>query len=151
MSSWDIKPQGVQGQLQLTGTQAGSLEKVLSAMIADLSGAAQAAGTVVPGSAVHSFPNGPIAPGPQPSPVMPGAMPVTQKALGPVAAALSEYVEKRQKDLAAMADRIQAAVLGTVKATGEYIEGDLAAAKEAQDAARQVRLDLLRDAGGSGR
>ena len=145
MSSWDIQPQGVQGQLQLTGTQAGSLEKVLTAMITDLSEAARAAGTVVPGSAVYPTRVGPLAPGPRPAPLM-----EHEKALGPVAAALSEYAEKRSKDLTAMADRIQAAVLGTVKATGEYIEGDLAAAEEAQDAARQVRLDLLmRDTGGS--
>lgn len=144
--SWDIQPQGVQGQLERTGAQAGSLEKVLSAMITDLTEAAKAAGTAVPGSAVYPTRVGPLAPGPQPSPLM-----AHQKALGPVAAALSEYAEKRQAHLKGMADRIQAAVLGTVKATGEYIEGDLVAAKEAQDAARQVRLDLLRETGGSRR
>ncbi|MER6615199.1 DUF6507 family protein [Streptomyces xantholiticus] len=147
MTAWDIEPQGVQGQLQLTGTRAGSLEKVLTAMIGDLSAAAQAAGTAVPGSAVHPTQVGPVAPGPRPSPLM-----APQKAMGPVAAALSQYAEKRSPALKAMADRIQAAVLGAAKATGEYVEGDLASAKEAQDAARQVRLDLLmRDTGGNQR
>ncbi|WP_432067171.1 DUF6507 family protein [Streptomyces sp. C10-9-1] len=138
MSAWDIKPQGVQGQLQLTGTRAGELEKALTAVIAHLSEAAQAAGTAVPGSAAETPLQGPTASG----------KPLTQRATGPVGGALSEYLQERQKDLTAIGERIQAAVLGAAKATNEYVEGDLASAKAAQDAARAVRLDLLKDLGG---
>ncbi|MFJ3966118.1 DUF6507 family protein [Streptomyces sp. NPDC090036] len=55
-------------------------------------------------------------------------------------AALSQYLEKRQTDLKSVAERIQAAVLGAGKATNEYIQGDLEAAKQAQDAAKSVQL-----------
>ncbi|GHB43258.1 hypothetical protein GCM10010347_10580 [Streptomyces cirratus] len=43
-----------------------------------------------------------------------------------------------------MVDRIQAAVPGAAKATNEYIEGDLDAAKHAQDAAKTGEVgDLI--------
>lgn len=143
MASWDIQPQGVQGRLEATGTRAEDLEKALTKLVADLAEAAQAAGTAVPGSAPGSgVPMGPVAPR------QPSVYQAPQKATGPVALALSEYVNGRQKDFAAMAERIQAAVLGAAKATNEYVEGDLKAAAQAQDAARSVRLDLLKDAGG---
>ncbi|MGW0698277.1 DUF6507 family protein [Streptomyces sp. NPDC002867] len=134
MTAWDIKPQGVQGQLKLTGTRAGELEKALTNMGTHMSAAAQAAGTAVPGSAAETPLHGPTATG----------KPLTQKAMGPVAAALSEFLKERGKDLDAMGKRIQAAVLGAAKATSEYVEGDLQSAKEAQDAAKSVRLDLLK-------
>jgi hypothetical protein len=138
MSTWDIKPQGVQGQLKVTGTHAGDLEKALTALLTDMSEAAKAAGTAVPGSAAETPLQGPTASG----------QPLTQKATGPVGAALAEYLNKRHPSLKEMAERIQAAVLGAAKATNEYVEGDLDAAKHAQDAAKSVRLDLLKDAGG---
>ncbi|MFF3249402.1 DUF6507 family protein [Streptomyces sp. NPDC002870] len=138
MSSWDIKPQGVQGQLKVTGTHAGDLEKALTALLTDMSEAAKAAGTAVPGSAAETPLQGPTASG----------KPLTQKATGPVGAALAEYLNKRHPSLKEMGERIQAAVLGAAKATNEYVGGDLDAAKHAQDAAKSVRLDLLKDAGG---
>ncbi|WP_149180237.1 DUF6507 family protein [Streptomyces sp. TRM49041] len=138
MTSWDIKPQGVQGQLRATGARAGDLEKALTAMIDDMRAAGEAAGTAVPGSAAETHTPGPWASGPS----------LTRKATGPVAAALAEYLQERGKDFTSMADRIQAAVLGAAKATNAYVEGDLATAREAQSAARSVRLDLLKDAGG---
>ncbi|MFC9585978.1 DUF6507 family protein, partial [Streptomyces yangpuensis] len=49
MTSWDIKPQGVQGQLKTVGGNAGELEKALNALLTAMSEAAQAAGTAVPG------------------------------------------------------------------------------------------------------
>ncbi|WP_327367521.1 DUF6507 family protein [Streptomyces sp. NBC_01217] len=138
MVAWDIRPQGVQGQLKVTGTHAGDLEKALTALMATMSEAAQAAGTAVPGSQAATPVQGPVAP---------GRAPLSRKAVGPVAAALGEYLEERQKDLKAMAERIEAAILGAVEATNAYCEGDLEAAKHAQDAAKSVRLDLLKDAG----
>lgn len=138
MTAWDIKPQGVQGQLKMVGAHAGDLEKALNATMTALSGAAQAAGTAVPGTAART---------PLQGPVIPGQDHLSRAAMGPVAAALGEYMEKRQPQLKAMVERIQAAVLGAGTATSEYVEGDLDAAKNAQDAAKAVRLDLLKDMG----
>lgn len=136
MTAWDIKPQGVQGQLKTVGGHAGDLEKALNAMVTALSGAATAAGTAVPGT---------VASVPVYGPVAPGADPLSHPTLGPVAAALGAYMKQRKPQLKAMAERIQAAVLGAATATNEYVEGDLDTAKRAQDAARSVRLDLLKD------
>ncbi|MFF2325595.1 MULTISPECIES: DUF6507 family protein [unclassified Streptomyces] len=139
MVAWDIRPQGVQGQLKVVGTHAGDLEKALNAMVANMAEAAQAAGTAVPG---------PQAATPLQGPVAPGKAPLSRQAMGPVAAALGEYLEGRQKDFKAAAERIEAAILGAAGATNAYVEGDLEAAKHAQDAAKSVRLDLLRDTKG---
>lgn len=141
MTAWDIKPVGVQGQLKTVGTHAGELEKALTALVADMAEAAQAAGTAVPGSQVHSG-------APLQGPVAVGQAPLRQKATGPVAAALGEYLQERQKTLKTMAERIEASILGAATATNAYLEGDLDAAKHAQDAAKAVQLDALREAAG---
>ncbi|RAJ28398.1 DUF6507 family protein, partial [Streptomyces sp. DpondAA-E10] len=60
MSAWDIKPQGVQGQLQVTGTHAGDLEKALTALVTTMSEAATAAGTAVPGTEASLPLQGPV-------------------------------------------------------------------------------------------
>ncbi|MFI9257908.1 DUF6507 family protein [Streptomyces sioyaensis] len=147
MASWDIQPQGVQGQLKVVGTHAEDLGKVLNALLSDMQEAAQAAGTAVPGSQASTVQGRAVALGYKPvGPVAPALLP--QKATGPVAAALVEYVTKRKPHMKAMADRCQAAVLGAAKATNEYVQGDLEAAKNAQNAARHVRLDALKDFGG---
>jgi len=138
VTAWDIKPQGVQGQLKQVGTHAGDLEKALNAMVTAISEAATHAGTAVPGTAASL----PVA-----GPVAVGAEPLSHPTLGPVAAALGTYVTERKPQLKSMAERIQAAVLGAATATNEYVEGDLDTAKRAQDAARSVRLDLLKDMG----
>ncbi|MFH9611198.1 DUF6507 family protein [Streptomyces sp. NPDC017448] len=140
MTGWDIRPQGVQGQLKVVGGHAGELEKALTAWLKDLGEAAQAAGTAVPGSAASTALHGPVAP---------GQAPLSRAASGPVAAALGEYVTARQPQLRSMSERVQAAVLGAATAVNEYLEGDLEAAKQAQDAARSVRLDVLRDLRGA--
>lgn len=136
MTGWDIKPQGVQGQLKVVGGHAGELEKALNALMKDLGEAAQAAGTAVPGTAASTPLQGPVAP---------GQAPLSRAATGPVAAALGEYAQARQAQLKSMSERIQAAVLGAATATNEYVEGDLDTAKQAQNAAKSVRLDLLKD------
>ncbi|MGR4885027.1 DUF6507 family protein [Streptomyces sp. LARHCF249] len=143
MTSWDIKPQGVQGQLKTVGTNAGELEKALNALLTAMSEAAQAAGTAVPGSQSGMTPQGPLAPGAAPAPGQAYLAP--QKALGPVAAALGEYLTVRKPEFKSMAERIEACILGAVKATNEYLEGDLDQAKAAQDAARAVNLEVLRE------
>ncbi|MEV5594054.1 DUF6507 family protein [Streptomyces sp. NPDC052496] len=148
MASWDIQPQGVQGQLKAVGAHAEDLVNALNTLLADLQEAARAAGTAVPGSQATTLPNGaPVLTAYKPvGPVAPGMMP--QKATGPVAAAIAEYASHRQGDMKAMTDRAQAAILGAARATGEYVEGDLEAARNAQNAARAVRLDALKDFGG---
>lgn len=138
MTAWDIKPQGVQGRLKVVGTHADDLEKALNAMVTAMSEAATHAGAAVPGTAASL----PVA-----GPVAVGAEPLSHPTLGPVAAALGEYMTARKPQLKSMAERIQAAVLGAATATNEYVEGDLEAAKQAQDAAKSVRLELLKDMG----
>ncbi|MBK3555314.1 hypothetical protein JHN55_01920 [Streptomyces sp. MBT56] len=140
MTGWDIKPQGVQGQLKVVGVHAGELEKALNALMKDLGEAAQSAGTAVPGTAASTPLHGPVAP---------GRAPLSRAASGPVAAALGEYVTARQAQLTSMSERIQAAVLGAATATNEYVEGDLDTAKQAQNAAKSVRLDVLKDLRGA--
>ncbi|MEU7433437.1 DUF6507 family protein [Streptomyces sioyaensis] len=147
MASWDIQPQGVQGQLKVVGTHAEDLGKALTTLLADMREAAEAAGTAVPGSQAKTVPGSLMASGYKPvGPVAPALLP--QKATGPVGAALAQYATERQGCFKAMADRCQAAVLGAAKATREYVEGDLEAARNAQNAARSVRVDALKDAGG---
>ncbi|MFD6937041.1 DUF6507 family protein [Streptomyces goshikiensis] len=149
MTSWDIKPQGVQGQLKIVGGNAGDLEKALNALITSMSEAAQAAGTAVPGSASGMTPQGPLAPGAAPAPGQ--VFMASKKAMGPVAAALGEYLTKRKPEFVSMSGRIEACILGAVQATNEYLQGDLDQAKEAQDAARAVNLDVLREKSGGRR
>ncbi|MFI7357379.1 DUF6507 family protein [Streptomyces avidinii] len=143
MTSWDIKPQGVQGHLKTVGGNAGELETALNALLTAMSEAAQAAGTAVPGSQSGMTPQGPLAPGAAPAPG--SAFLAPQKAMGPVAAALGEYLTARKPEFKSMAERIEACIRGAVLATNEYLQGDLDQAKEAQDAARSVNLDLLRE------
>ncbi|WP_274916645.1 DUF6507 family protein [Streptomyces sp. WZ-12] len=150
MASWDIQPQGVQGQLRVVGAHAEDLGDTLSSLLSDLQEAAQAAGTAVPGSQAITPPHGPVMGGSTlKGPT--GVSPLAQTSTGPVAAALSEYATHRQNDFKAMADRCQAACLGAAKATSEYVQGDLEAAQNAQNAARTVRLDALKDFGGKQR
>ncbi|KUL34909.1 hypothetical protein ADL22_29245 [Streptomyces sp. NRRL F-4489] len=150
MASWDIQPQGVQGQLKIVGTRAEDLGDALSTLLADLREAAGAAGTAVPGSQAAALPHGPVMPGPAlKGPT--GAAVLSQTSTGPVGAALAEYAAARKSDFKAMADRCQAAVLGAAKATNEYVQGDLEAAQNAQRAARAVRLDAFKDFGGKQR
>ncbi|ANW20098.1 DUF6507 family protein [Streptomyces clavuligerus] len=145
MTGWDIQPQGVQGQLKIVSGHAGDLQKALEGLVGTVTDAASAAGTAVPGSAAGPRLHGPVAPGR--APLRGGTT------MGPVAAALGEYLSGRQKDFNAMAERIEACVLGAAKATNEYVEGDLEAAREAQEAARSLNLEALRRElpGGGGR
>ncbi|WDT54124.1 DUF6507 family protein [Streptomyces caniferus] len=147
MASWDIQPQGVQGRLKVVGTHAEDLGKALNTLLSDIQEVAQAAGTAVPGTSAMTPMRGPVMPQGKPLGLV-APDPWQHKATGPVAAALAEYVTKRKPRMKAMADRCQAAVLGAAKATKEYVQGDLEAAKNAQNAARAVRLDALKDFGG---
>ncbi len=114
MTGWDIKPQGVQGQLKVVGVHAGELEKALNALMKDLRGGRTVGGTAVPGTAASTPLHGPVAP---------GQAPLSRAASGPVAAALGEYVTARQAQLTSMSERIQAAVLGAATATRRVCGG----------------------------
>ncbi|MER5746505.1 DUF6507 family protein [Streptomyces sp. NPDC002225] len=135
MVGWDIRPQGVQGQLGSVGGHADDLQKALTALLETVSEAASAAGTAVPG---------PQASTPLQGPVVPGKAPLSRAAAGPVAAALAEFLHVRERDFVSMGKRTEAAVLGAVDATNAYVRGDLEAAERAQNAARAVRVDELR-------
>ncbi len=133
MSRWDIQPTGVLGTLSTTGDAAGRLENAVNSMIKNLASAASAAGTVVQGSAYTPF-IGPVGPGtsrsyqaaPTPAPT------------GPVAAALSQYLENRQKKLESMANRTANAITGAAEATNWYQQGNLEMAATSQEKVLQA-------------
>ncbi|WP_197287448.1 DUF6507 family protein [Streptomyces apocyni] len=129
MTGWDIKQQGVLGVLKTTAEAAGRLEKAGSAMVTQLADAAVSAGTVVQGSEYQPV-QGP----------MPVGTPREGAPLGPVAAALNEYVQKRQKTMTFMAERTANSVSGTVKAMNAYNEGGQEMAKKAQKAQSDALL-----------
>ncbi|MER6122026.1 DUF6507 family protein [Streptomyces sp. NPDC001795] len=131
MAGWDISPVGVQATLTMTGEAGGDLEKAATSMVNSLSSAASSAGTAVPGGQFH---------GPMVGPVVPGTPRVP---VGPVAAALSQYLNERQKKLAFMARRTANSVQGAAEATRAYLHGDLDMAAEAQrNALKPPKIDM---------
>lgn len=120
MTGWDITPVGVQTTLAMTGEAGADLEKAATSMVNNLTSAASSAGTAVPGGQFH---------GPMVGPVVPGTPRVP---VGPVAAALSQYLAERQKKLAFMARRTVNSVEGAIEATRAYVQGDLDMAAKAQ-------------------
>ena len=139
MTGWDIDPVGVQAMLTMTGEAGGDLEKAATSMVKNLSSAASSAGTAVPGGQFN---------GPMVGPVVPGTPRVP---VGPVAAALSQYLSERQKKLAFMARRTANSVRGAAEATGHYVHGDLHMAAQAQQAAlKTVKPDMPGQGKGSG-
>lgn len=107
MTGWDISPSGVESILSLVGLAADDLSKDVKGYGESVRDAAQSAGTI----------SGPYC----------GTAPV-----GPVGAAVANFVSDTESQIRFMAARIQKTMDGTVKATGEYIEGDLAMAARAQ-------------------
>jgi hypothetical protein len=85
-----------------------------------MASAAESAGTAVPGGQFSGPMVGPVAAGTPRVPV------------GPVAAALSTYLQERQQKLAYMAQRTIDSVQGAAKATNAYVTGDLDMAAEQQ-------------------
>ncbi|MFI6944205.1 DUF6507 family protein [Streptomyces sp. NPDC050418] len=131
MSKWDIKPQGVQGQLTMTGEAAKELASAAKSMVEDLMSAASSAGTAVPGSQYSGPMIGPVPAGTPRNPV------------GKVAEALSTYMEERQNKLKSMAERTGNSMTGAAEATNAYVEGDLDMAAEAQGKALKTpKVDL---------
>ncbi|MFD9110646.1 DUF6507 family protein [Streptomyces bottropensis] len=120
MPAWDIDPINVQTTLKSTGEAAGGLEKAANSLVSNMASAAESAGTAVPGGQFS---------GPMVGPVVAGTPRVP---VGPVAAALSKYLQERQQKLAYMAQRTIDSVQGAANATNAYVTGDLDMAAEQQ-------------------
>ncbi|GGO53675.1 hypothetical protein GCM10012287_40890 [Streptomyces daqingensis] len=112
MTGWDLDPQGIRGVLNSTGHAAEGLEKQAKTFGKNLQSAAKSAGTISAEGGGGSGGEG--AQG------------------GLVALALSQFAERAVLDLKAVAQRAGRSMNGAVKATTEYLEGDLQMAAEAQ-------------------
>jgi hypothetical protein len=113
----------VESILSLVGLAADDLSKDVKGYGQSVQDAAQSAGTI----------SGPYC----------GAAPA-----GPVGAAVANFVSDTEGRITFMAARIQKTMDGTIKATTEYIDGDLAMAAQAQcDAAKAPTPAELRAVG----
>ncbi|WP_063785000.1 DUF6507 family protein [Streptomyces sp. TP-A0356] len=113
MTGWDITPSGVESILSLVGLAADDLSKDVKGYGESVQDAALSAGTI----------SGPYC----------GTAPE-----GPVGAAVANFVSDTEGRIAFMAARIKKTMDGTVKATTEYVEGDLTMAARAQREASKV-------------
>ncbi|MFG3528795.1 DUF6507 family protein [Streptomyces sp. NPDC047917] len=113
MTGWDIRPSGVESVLSLVGLAADDLSKGVRGYGTNVEDAALHAGTI----------SGPYC-GEAPS--------------GPVGAAVANFISDTQQQIRFMAARTKKSMDGTVKATTEYIEGDLAMAARAQHEAAKA-------------
>ncbi|MCX5341813.1 DUF6507 family protein [Streptomyces atratus] len=112
MTGWDIRPSGVESILSLVGLASDDLGKDVKGYGESVESAALSAGTI----------SGPYC----------GEAPA-----GPVGAAVANFVADNEYEIRFMAARTKKTMDGTVEATTEYIEGDLAMAAQAQrDAAK---------------
>ncbi|MCN9239912.1 DUF6507 family protein [Streptomyces sp. RY43-2] len=107
MTKWDISPGGVESILSLVGLAADDLGKDVKGYAGSVEEAVQFAGTI----------SGPYC----------GAVPV-----GPVGAAVANFVTDTEGRIRFMVARIQKTMDGTVKATTAYVAGDLDMAAQAQ-------------------
>ncbi|MFD0625810.1 DUF6507 family protein [Streptomyces sanglieri] len=107
MTGWDIRPSGVESALSLVGLAAEDLSKGVRGYGKSVEDAALHAGTI----------SGPYC----------GEAPA-----GPVGAAVANFISDTQQQIRFMAARTKKSMDGTVKATTEYVEGDLAMAARAQ-------------------
>jgi hypothetical protein len=123
VTGWDITPSGVESILSLVGLAADDLSKEVKGYGESVQDAALWAGTI-------SGPNC-------------GSVPV-----GPVGAAVANFVSDTESQIRFMAARTQKTMDGTVKATTAYIEGDLTMAADAQrEAAKAPTPAELRSVG----
>ncbi|MDH6544722.1 DUF6507 family protein [Streptomyces lavendulae] len=111
MSTWDIKPGGVQGVLNKTAEAGAKFEEEFTSYGDGLVGAATSAGTMVLGGT--EIPEG--------------------GAFGPVAQALQEFQQHTENDLKFLPVRTGKSITGARVATQEYLKGNLEMAKQAQD------------------
>ncbi|GLV82191.1 hypothetical protein Slala03_18800 [Streptomyces lavendulae subsp. lavendulae] len=111
MSTWDIKPGGVQGVLNKTAEAGAKFEEEFTSYGDGLVGAATSAGTMVLGGT--EIPEG--------------------GAFGPVAQALQEFQQHTENDLKFLPVRTGKSITGARVATQEYLKGNLEMAQQAQD------------------
>ncbi len=107
MSAWDIDPVGVRGVLENTVDAAEGIETWGTGYSGHLESAAKSAGTLY---------------------MMEGEKPEA----GLVGAALAEFAEKTQTDIAYVVARATASIQGASDATVAYVNGDIEMAEEAQ-------------------
>lgn len=107
MTGWDIEPGGVDSILSLVGLAADDLSKDVKGYGERVADAALSAGTI----------SGPYC----------GEAPA-----GPVGASVANFASDHVHKIRFMAARTKKTMDGTVEATNEYIEGDLAMAAQAQ-------------------
>ncbi|WP_267880883.1 DUF6507 family protein [Streptomyces sp. PsTaAH-124] len=113
MTGWDVTPSGVESILSLVGLAAEDLAKDIKGYGKSVEEAALCAGTI----------SGPYC----------GSAPV-----GPVGAAVADFVADTESQITFMAARIKKTTDGTVDATTAYIDGDLTMAARAQREAAKV-------------
>ncbi|MEU8891904.1 DUF6507 family protein [Streptomyces sp. NPDC048442] len=108
MTAWDIKASGVRKVLENTGKTAETMGKTGEEIANSAEWAGKTAGTVKEGGV--------------PGDLTPGL----------VAAAINEFMAKRQKDFLYLALRTRASISGAVQATDEYNNGQLEMAAKKQ-------------------
>jgi hypothetical protein len=114
VTGWDITPSGVESILSLVGLATDDLGKDLKGYGKSVEEAAQWAGTISSGPYCGTAP------------------------VGPVGAAIANFVSDTEAQIRFMAARIKKTTDGTVEATKAYLEGDLEMAARAQRAAAAV-------------
>ncbi|MFJ9342409.1 DUF6507 family protein [Streptomyces sp. NPDC101733] len=118
---WDIKPSGVQGVVNKTITASEGFQKAGTSLQKELPEAAKHAGTITPGGGTGGEGGG----------------------MGPIAGALGELMASHEHRLAFIGARTSASINGAVKATSEYIKGNLEQAANAQaEALKEPKVDL---------
>ncbi|MEV5277583.1 MULTISPECIES: DUF6507 family protein [unclassified Streptomyces] len=129
VGSWDVSPAGVSGVLQKTAHAAEAMSTAGTGMQTSLKSAASSAGTI----------SGPYC--------------GTAPPIGPVGAALGEFMEHKAQELGYIAVRTGRSMQGAFDATTAYIHGDLqmAANKQAQAVKEPVINDKGQEIGPDGK
>ncbi|MFB6440830.1 DUF6507 family protein [Streptomyces sp. NPDC056411] len=109
MASWDIQPQGVQGQLKVVGRHAEDLGDALNSLLCDMP---RRGGAAVPGSQARAT-------SVRAGGAAEGSMVVVADVDRAGRCGAGRVRDASQDGLTVMADRCQAAVLGAAKATNE--------------------------------
>jgi hypothetical protein len=131
----------VQGVLNKVVKAADDLDDALTGLQNGVTGAAASAGTIKAGDYVNGY--AALKPG-QYGPPSPGAE-------GLVAAALGQFVQAHEKQLAYIAQRTVNSLTGARDATNAYVKGDLAMAEQAQkEALKEPVIHLPGDGSGDG-
>lgn len=135
MTRWDITPSGVQHVLQTTGKTAEGLGGRLKSMGTHLSDAAHHAGTLQMSGGAGEGQSGGHGGGDDPGG---GSGKGGSSGMGLVGAALGQFSQKKEHDLAFLMARSGKSIKGAADATAEYAQGDTEMAADAQHNATQA-------------